>query len=161
MKLRSLEAEDAEYMLEWMQDENVTFYLAEDFSDITLEQCQGFIFQSFFEQDKNIHYAITDAKDEYIGTISLKNIDRKRNCAEYAIVCRTKAMGKGYAKEATEELFRIAIEEMQLKLLYLNVYDFNVRAQKLYQKVGFEQTEKPDFLQGEYDEKLLWYQKKL
>ena len=161
MQLRELQKKDAKYMLEWMHDENVNSYLGKDFRHMTLEQCEEFILHSTLEQDINKHYAIADASDEYIGTISLKNIDREVGHAEYAISCRTKAMGKGYAKEATEELFRIAKEKMGLSLIYLNVYDFNVRAQKLYLKVGFEQISKPDFIHEECDERLLWFQKKL
>lgn len=161
MKLRELQEKDAEYMLEWMHDENVNAYLGKDFRHMTLEQCKGFIFNSFFEQDVNRHYAITDDNDEYMGTISLKNIDREAGRAEYAISCRTKAMGKGYAGEATRELFRIAAGELKLNLIYLNVYDFNIRAQKLYRKVGFEQVEKPDFIREECDGRLLWFQKEL
>lgn len=161
MQLRKLQQKDAKYMLEWMHDENVNSYLGKDFSHMTLEQCEAFIFQSLFEQDSNRHYAIADDNDEYMGTISLKNIDRETCRAEYAISCRTKAMGKGYAGEATQELFRIARGELGLNLIYLNVYDYNVRAQKLYLKVGFEQVPKPDFIHEECDGRLLWFQKRL
>jgi diamine N-acetyltransferase len=127
---------------------------------MTLEDCLGFIGDSR-EDEKNCHYAIADEQDEYMGTISLKEIDRKNARAEYAISCRTKAMGKGYAREATRELFRIAREELGLKQIYLNVYDYNIRAQKMYQKAGFARIEKPEFITEETDSRLLWYQKKL
>lgn len=161
MKLRELQEKDAEYMLEWMHDENVNAFLERDFKHMTLEQCKGFIFDSYFETDKNRHYAVADEQDLYMGTISLKNIDSDAGRAEYAISLRTMAMGKGYAQAATGELFRLAKEELGLHLIYLNVYDFNIRAQKAYQKIGFKQVNKPDFLQGEYDSRLLWFQKEL
>lgn len=159
MRLRELENKDAEYMLEWMHDENVCTYLGKDFKHMTIDDCRNFIRQSR-EDHENKHYAIVDDGDEYMGTISMKNLDCKQGRAEYAISCRSKAMGKGYAKMATEELFRIAQEQYGLKMLYLDVYDYNVRAQKLYLKTGFEQIEKPAFIQEETDPRLLWFQKK-
>lgn len=163
MNLRQLEDKDAPLMLEWMHDENVYSFLGEDFPHMTIDNCRGFIFQSFFEQDKNRHYAIVDEQDEYMGTISLKEIDEEHKRAEYTICCRTKAHGKGFAEEATKELFRIAKEEIGLQLIYLNVFDYNIRAQKMYEKVGFERIEKPEFITEECVTQeqagsLLWYQ---
>lgn len=159
MVLRELKEKDAEYMLEWMHDENVSSYLGKDFQHMTIEQCRNFIQQSQRDKD-NRHFAIVDEADEYMGTISLKCINEKEKRAEYAISCRTKAMGKGFAPKATEELFEIA-KKMGLSLIYLNVYDYNVRAQKLYLKTGFHQTEKPFFVEEECDSRLLWFQKEL
>lgn len=160
MKLRALQEKDAEFMLEWMHDENVYSFLEKDFRQMTIENCREFISEAAALSGSSRHYAITDESDEYMGTISLKNIEWEEQRAEYAISCRSKAMGKGFAKAATEELFHIAFEELGLKLLYLNVYENNIRAQKLYQKVGFCQTKKPEFLKGEWDSRLLWFEKR-
>ena len=159
MVLRELKDKDAEYMLEWMHDENVSGYLGKDFQHMTIENCKNFIEQSRSDKE-NRHFAIVDETDEYMGTISLKCIDEKAKRAEYAISCRTKAMGKGFARKATEELFAIA-KDMGLSVIYLNVYDYNIRAQKLYLKTGFCQTEKPGFIEEDCDERLLWFQKEL
>ncbi len=157
MKLRQLELKDAEYMLEWMHDDNVASNLGKDFRHMTIDNCKDFISSCATDKD-NIHYAIVDDTDEYMGTISLKNINYTDKRAEFAISCRSKAIGKGFAKKATEELFRIAHEELMLDMLYLDVYDYNIRAQKMYEKVGFVRVEKPEFLTEEFDSRLLWYQ---
>lgn len=157
MKLRRLMDKDAELMLEWMHDENVVSNLGKDFRHMTIMDCRDFIRNA--ENDKtNIHYAIVDDSDEYFGTISLKNVNYDGKCAEYAISCRSKAIGHGYASAATKQLFDLAYEKFGLTMLYLDVYDFNVRAQKMYEKIGFVRVEKPSFLTGEYDDRLLWYQ---
>lgn len=157
MRLRQLELKDAEYMLEWMHDDNVASNLGKDFKHMTIDNCKDFISSCATDKD-NIHYAIVDDADEYMGTISLKNINYTDKRAEYAISCRSKAIGKGFAEKATEELFRIAHEELMLDMLYLDVYDYNIRAQKMYEKVGFVRVEKPEFLTEEFDSRLLWYQ---
>lgn len=160
MILRELEEKDAVFMLEWMHDENVSSYLEKDFQHMTIDHCKKFIQQSHVDS-QNRHYAVVDDSDEYMGTISLKNIDTENRRAEYAISCRTKAMGKGFARRATQELFEVAKNMFHLKLLYLNVYQHNIRAQKMYQKVGFEEIKQPDFIQDAEDSRLLWFQKKL
>ena len=40
------------------------------------------------EHGKSLHYAITEDGGEYLGTISLKNLDLHAKNAEYAIVLR-------------------------------------------------------------------------
>lgn len=161
MKLRQLKAKDAEGMLEWMHDENVSAHLGKDFSGMTIDNCLNFIKNSVSESGNDRHYAIADDSDEYMGTISLKNIEWDKKRAEYAISCRTKAMGKGFAKAATEGLFDIAREELGLTMLYLYVRKSNVRAQKLYLKTGFEETVKPSFITEEADSEMLWFIKTL
>lgn len=160
MRLRELQEKDAEYMLEWMHDKNVCSYLGKDFLHMTIENCRSFIREAGQNQ-RNRHWAIVDDQDEYMGTISLKEIDFDNKRAEYAVSCRTKAMGKGFARKATARVFEIAGEELQLELIYLNVYDFNERAQGMYRAVGFEPVEKPAFIEEETDARLKWYQKKL
>lgn len=159
MRLRELELKDAKYMLEWMHDPNVSDYLGKDFKSMTIENCKAFI-ESAKTDVNNRHFAIADDNDEYMGTISLKEIDRDNKRAEYAISCRTKAIGNGFASWATKELFRIAKDEIGLELIYLNVYKTNIRAQKMYLKVGFVSATKPDYIDVD-DDRLIWFEKYL
>lgn len=161
MVLRELMQKDAEYMLEWMHDSNVYAYLGKDFSSMTIEDCRRFIEESVQNPGNGRNFAIVDENDEYMGTISLKNIEWEEKRAEYAISCRTKAMGKGFAGAASEELFRYAAEELGLNLIYLYVRSSNIRAQKFYNKIGFERVEKPEFVREETDESLLWFRKRI
>ena len=161
MVLRKLQEKDAEYMLEWMHDANVYTYLGKDFSKMTIADCKNFIRESEKQAGNGRNFAIVDETDEYMGTISLKNIQWEEKRAEYAISCRTKAMGKGFAGKATQELFQYAAQELHLTLIYLYVKATNIRAQKLYEKTGFERIEKPAFITEEMDEGLFWYQKLL
>ena len=118
MVLRELEEKDAKYMLEWMHDPNVYSFLGKDFSSMTIDNCLGFIKSSRKNPGNGRNFAIVDEKDEYMGTISLKNIELEEKRGEYAISCRTKAMGKGFAKAASEELFSYAKDELGLDLIY-------------------------------------------
>lgn len=158
--LRDLKEKDAPLMLEWMHDKNVCSYLGKDFAHMTLEHCRSFI-RDAQSDERNRHFAIVDAADEYMGTISLKNIDYENLRAEYAVSCRTKAMGKGFARRATQDVLEYARKELGLKLIYLDVYDYNIRAQKMYQRMGFIRTDKPAFLEEDMDDRLLWFEYRL
>lgn len=108
---------------------------------------------------KSIHFAVVDEKDEYQGTISLKNVDLTSLNAEFAISLRRSAQGKGIATQSVRELLNLAFNEFGLERVYLNVLSENKRAIHLYEKCGFAyegEFRKHLFLRGEY-KSLRWY----
>lgn len=161
MVLRALKSKDVDGMLEWMQDEQIQQNFREEIEKRTLEDALHFIETSDtkFVEDRSVHFAIVDDQDEYMGTISLKNINMRDRNAEYAISMRKKAHGKGYAKAATKELFELAFKKNGIHKIYLNVLSQNERAIRFYEKMGFHyEGESVDhlFLRGSY-ESLKWY----
>lgn len=88
-------------------------------------------------REKERHYAIADEQDEYLGTVSLKNIDYCVRSAEFAIALRKTSCGQGIGGKATREILRIAFDELELKRVYLNTLSDNLRAIKMYEKNGF------------------------
>lgn len=141
--LRRLEEKDAPFMLEWMHDNTINCWFRYPFADITLEKVKFFIKYSFDEE--NQHFAITDAKDEYMGTISLKHISEKDHNAEFVVATRKKAQGTGLVEKAITEILRYAFNELGLHRIYLNVLADNIAARKLYENCGFD-------LEGEFKE---------
>jgi RimJ/RimL family protein N-acetyltransferase len=136
MKLRKLRYEDIEYILEWMKDEELNQFFRFNSNEINLDTIKKFI-SNALEDKGNLHLAIADEKDEYLGTVSLKNISDTDKNAEYAIALRRKAIGTNTAAFATSEIIRIAFEELNLYKVYLNVLSFNLRAIRFYEKMGF------------------------
>jgi len=134
MKLRRLSEKDIPFQLEWMHNEEVNSNFQFDFSRRTYEEVFEFIKNG--SNDKNVHMAIVDDIDEYLGTISLKNIDYDQKIAEYAIVVRKAFWGKGVASFATHEILNIA-NELGLVKVFLTVLESNTNAQELYKKYGF------------------------
>ncbi len=117
---------------------------------------EDFIIHSFKENER--HFAFID-NNEYLGTISLKNISWKNKNAEYAIVTRKKAQGTGAARKATEEILKYAFQELELHKVYLNVLETNKKAQHFYEKCGFlyEGIAKEVVQINEKYYDLLWY----
>ncbi|MBQ6587245.1 MAG: GNAT family N-acetyltransferase [Butyrivibrio sp.] len=145
MKLRSLQLQDAPLMLEWMHDDSVVHDLHRDFSKLTLEDCENFIKKSLDSQDENLHLAIADDDtDEYMGTISLKNINIETKSAEFGITIRKAAMGKGYSKAAMAVILDKANTELGITKVYWCVDPVNQRALRFYDKNGYKRIQLQD-----------------
>ena len=121
-------------MLEWMHDDDVIHDLKTNFMDMTIEDCYAFIDKANRISDE-IHMAIVDDEDEYVGTVSLKNI--KIDTAEFAITVRSSAMGKGYSIFAMRKMIEIGFREKNLSSIYWCVSPNNARAVRFYEKSGF------------------------
>lgn len=130
----TFDKEDAPLMLEWMHDPDVVQNMQADFAHKTLSDCENFIRVSYTD-DKNLHLAVVDDNNTYMGTVSLKNIEN--DAAEFAITVRKNAMGKGFSKYAMSEIIRIGLEELNLKSIYWCVSPENKRAVKFYDKNGY------------------------
>ena len=139
MKLRELKEKDAEYMLEWMHDEDVVHYLSANFAEKTIEDCKKFIASSQ-NNENDLNLAIVDDVDEYMGTVSLKHIDYENKTAEFAITIRKSAMGKGYSAYGMSEILRKGIDEIGLKKIFWCVSKLNERAVRFYDKNNYERT---------------------
>lgn len=159
MKLRKLKNKDAPLMLEWMHDTDVVKDLRNNFTSKTIEDCKAFITSSSNDKN-NIHYAVVSNKDEYMGTVSLKDIDKQTKSAEFGIVVRKSAMGAGYSWFAMINIFRIAFEENKLDFVYWCVSEDNKRACRFYDKHHFSRLKDvPSFALERYKNipNLRWY----
>ncbi|MBR0456975.1 MAG: GNAT family N-acetyltransferase [Firmicutes bacterium] len=157
MYLRKLELKDAPLMLEWMHDKSVTQNLRSDFSSKSMEDAESFILWSL-EDKNNLNLAIASDEDEYMGTVSLKNIED--GSAEFAITVRAGAMGRGYSWFGMESIIEKAFDEMGLESVYWCVSRNNERAVRFYDKHNFhEALDIPDQVLARYKgvEKLKWY----
>ena len=144
-------------MLEWMHDADITRHLRLDGSSATLASCEAFIEQAKVD-GTDLHRAIADSTDTYMGTISLKDIDLTAKRAEYAICLHADALGKGVARAATGGILDIAFGELGLKTVYLNVLEENIRAWKFYEKYGFRYTHSTSANIHGKEKALRWYE---
>ena len=159
MKLRLLKLEDAPLMLEWMHDDSVVRDLKKDFASKSLEDC--FIFIDLAQKTTdNLHLAIIDNKNTYMGTVSLKHITKL--FAEFGIVIRKSAMGLGYSRYAMKKILEIGFERYGLQKIFWCVSSNNIRALRFYDKYGYKQVTFPkeakDFYTVEECKQLVWYE---
>ena len=136
MKLRELKLKDAPMMLEWMSDGEITSGLQSDYSSKTIQDVEDFIIGSHHAQLEK-QYAVVDDEDEYMGTVSLRHIDTDEGVAEFVVVVRRLALGKGYALHGMIEALDTAFLEMGLNSVYWRVKASNARAMRFFEKHGF------------------------
>ena len=144
--------------LEWMHSDLAEQVFIKDFKSYSKEDALNFI-ENANKNNTDIHYACVDDEDNYLGTVSLKNIDRTNQNAEFAISFIEKAHGTGASSFATIELLKKAFYELKLEKVYLNVLDLNQRAIAFYEKMGFIKEghfQKHVLKKGCYHD-LLWY----
>lgn len=146
-------------MLEWMHDETVVKDLHADFSSKTIDDCIKFI-ENSSDFLVNAHYAIASDEDEYMGTVSLKYIDRYTNSAEFAITVRRASMGKGYSWFGMEAIIEKAFSDFGLDSVYWCVSRKNKRAVRFYDKHNFHESvdiSKDILNRYSNEEDLKWY----
>lgn len=159
MKLRKLKSKDIARMLEWMHDQQTTEYLNTDFGSKKISDCANFI-SAAQNENVNLHLAVVDNSDEYMGTVSLKNIDPHRNTAEFAITMHPEAQGKGLASKAMRYVLEDGIHIRHLKGIYWCVDPSNARAVRFYDKNGYKRTTKvPHSIKSTYNnpDMYIWY----
>lgn len=157
MKIRPLDKKDAPLIIEWMKDEDINQFFRFNAASLTLKDIHEFIEGS--REGNHLHYAVVDDADDYLGTVSLKNIDEIARNAEYAISMRKEAHGTGAARYATLEILGKAFNELGLERVYLNVLSENIRANRFYEKFGFiyeGEFRKHLYIRGELKD-LKWY----
>lgn len=151
--LRPLQLSDAPLMLEWMHDHELVKDLHKDFSSMTIENCENFIKKA--QDDKNnLHLAIalreantpnSASEGTYLGTASLKDIDTTLAIAEFGIVIRRCATGKGYSIEAMKQILNKGFKDLHLRQIYWCVDSENKRALRFYDKNGYNRANLKDY----------------
>lgn len=151
-RIRELQLSDMDYMYEWMSDTDVMGSLVLGRTINSKGKIEDFIRASWNDKT-NIHFAIVTDENEYVGTVSLKNINYIDRNAEYAIAIRKEFWGKGFSKIATDELLKFGFYKLNMHKIFLNVISKNIRANKFYCKFGFELEgvlKEHLYLNGEY-----------
>ncbi|MGW4893408.1 GNAT family N-acetyltransferase [Kitasatospora sp. NPDC004240] len=90
------------------------------------------------EQPDRLDLAVEDpATGRFLGEAVLNELDRDNGCAEFRIALGPDSTGRGIGTEATRLLLRYAFEEVRLHRVSLEVYSYNPRAARAYEKAGF------------------------
>lgn len=84
-------------------------------------------------------YAILRKADRvYLGDVVLSGVDEDNRSASFRIALTgPDVFGKGYGTEATKLILDFAFDVVGVHRVSLEVFDFNPRAQRVYEKRGF------------------------
>jgi RimJ/RimL family protein N-acetyltransferase len=78
-----------------------------------------------------------ELEGKLIGEVSLKSIRWFNRKAQVSIVIAPEHQGKGYGEQALKAIMEYAFLRMNLYRLEAEVIEYNRRAQKLFEKLGF------------------------
>ena len=148
-------------MLEWMHDPDAVTHLQGRFMEKTLQDCLDFIAASH-AGDHQLHLAVVGEDDTYLGTVSLKHIDRQQKDGEFAIAIHPDAMGTGCAQDAMNSILQLGFTEQGLDRIFWCVSPENQRAVRFYEKGGYLQVDAQEINAERYyapqlARQLLWY----
>lgn len=135
--LRPITSDDAADMFASLADaESMRLTGTQD--EFTFEQVQRYC-ERIATADDRADYAITNKETGvYVGEVVINEIDWVNKKCGFRIALSSAAhFGKGYGTEATRLILDYAFRNLNLHRIELEVYDFNPRAQHVYEKVGF------------------------
>ena len=139
VRLRAIDRDDIPTFVRWFNDPDVRHFLQmfEPMSRAGEERW----FEAHLNRQDEYLFAIEAPVDDgwlNIGNVGLHRVDWKNRGVTFGIVLGEKAFwGKGFGTDATRTMLRFAFEELNLHRVELEVYDFNPRAMRCYEKAGF------------------------
>ena len=140
-------------IVKWMNDMDVLKFISQISFSHTDETVQDYIEKCRKSPTKH-YYGIFLNDGELIGGTDLTHIDSINRTASLGIIIGEKQhWSKGYGTEAIKLLVDYAFNVLNINNVMLEVVDFNARAQRCYEKVGFKiigKRRKCTFLGGKY-----------
>ncbi|MGQ4832622.1 MAG: GNAT family N-acetyltransferase [Candidatus Asgardarchaeia archaeon] len=138
--LRALEDEDAYTLAQYVNDLEVIRYLSIYRPHSTRDELE-FIETARNNMKRNLQFTfgIVDKESKkLIGVISLNKVNWVSRTSELGIAIWNKAYwGRGYGTEALTLILDYGFNFLNLHKIWLRVFDFNKRAIRAYEKVGF------------------------
>lgn len=91
------------------------------------------------EQNNRLDLAVVDKEsNQVIGEVVFNEYDEETNNVNFRVLLSEASCNKGLGTEALSLFIQYGMEELELHKIGLEVYSFNPRAEKVYQKVGFK-----------------------
>jgi RimJ/RimL family protein N-acetyltransferase len=135
--LRPFDPQDVGPLVTWFNDPEVTRYLKR--CRPLMPQAEEVFLRQLSESETDIAVGIVVREgDRLIGVTGLHHLEPRNRHAMFGISIGDKsAWGKGYGTEATRLVVRYAFDTLNLNRVWLHVYEYNDRARRVYEKVGF------------------------
>jgi diamine N-acetyltransferase len=161
VRLRHNEREDLPRYVQWLNDPEVRAGIMIFLPLSKVEEERWF--DEMLEREPISRPLAVDLRQgdswEHIGSCGLFNFEHRARHAELGIVLGRKDLwGQGIGADMMDTLLRHGFETLNLQRIHLRVFDFNQRAIRLYQKVGFVEEgrlRQDCYLDGAYHDTIL------
>lgn len=133
--IRPLELKDVYQMRNWGYHKNplLADYNFPILTDTSIQKWYKIKTKSWFDK----YYGVLNNDDILIGYMGIKNIKLIRRESTLGIVFDPNYIDKGYGSEALKYFLNYYFNEMRMKRMYLEVAEFNTRAYRVYENMGF------------------------
>ncbi|MND92966.1 putative ribosomal N-acetyltransferase YdaF [compost metagenome] len=133
--LKPVELSDLQNMYNLRTNPQVAKYIARDINK-NLEDIRQFI---ELVKKNNFYFTInTIVPSEFIGTITLWNIDRNTNYAEIGYELLPQFQGEGLMSEAVKTILDYAFNKAGFEYIEAYTHRENIASKKLLERVGFK-----------------------
>jgi diamine N-acetyltransferase len=139
VRLRAIDRDDIPTFVRWFNDPEVRHYL-QAFEPMSRAGEERW-FEEHLKKQGEFLFSIEAPVDGgwlNIGNVGLHRVDWKNRGVTFGIVLGERAYwGKGFGTDATRTMLKFAFGELNLHRVELEVYSFNPRAMRCYEKAGF------------------------
>lgn len=139
IRLRAVEREDLPDFVRWLNDPDVKQYLLL-YTPLSIAQEERW-FEGLAERTNDYVFTVDALIEDqwvHLGNTGLHKIDWKNRSAIFGIFLGEKRYwSQGYGTEVTRTILRFAFHELNLNRIALEVFAFNPRAIRAYEKAGF------------------------
>ncbi|KGJ25596.1 MULTISPECIES: GNAT family N-acetyltransferase [Staphylococcus] len=157
INLRALKKSDSNLILNWMKNEKLRYLIGTVYPITELEHENWF--QNRMLEKDNRMFVIDLDNEKSIGIVGFKNLDWvNRNSELFIYIGDEEYWGKGYGTQALELIIKFAFNNLNLHMLYLEVFSYNKNATKTYERLGFKQDgilRQSKFQDGKYYDKII------
>lgn len=155
---RGASADEVERFTSWMNDTEVSDYIARTSQSITLLGEQAYLEATAKDDSHRSFNIITLDGDRHVGVVALEHFDWIGRSAVLGIfIGEAEYRSGGYGTEAIKLLLEYGFHYLNLHSIRLDLLSINERAHKCYKKCGFKDTgasRDAIFLNGHYYNKL-------
>ena len=140
VRLGPIEREYLPRYIEWLNDWEVRRFLAPTLPHpLTIQDEEDWFNHQRNDQHSRIFAVLTRSEGKVIGNCGLHQIDWTNRTAILGIFIGDKNYwGKGFGTDATQSLLRYAFDQAGLHRIELQVFAFNLRGMRVYEKCGFK-----------------------
>ncbi|MFZ2493849.1 MAG: GNAT family protein [Thermoanaerobaculia bacterium] len=138
--LRAFEREDAERCYRWMNDPNIVRTLKGRYP-IAFQTEVEWLERAMQPGSAERHFAIERKEDRvHIGNASIHDIDWVSRAGWFGLfIGEPSAWNRGFGTDSIQTLVRFAFDEMNLRKLRINVFEYNDRAKHVLLAKGFRE----------------------
>jgi len=134
--IKDLQLEDVYEMRNWGSHENP---LIEDYNFPPMNNKEIKIWYGMKARKLfNKYYGIRNEEGYLIGYMGIKDIRIIRRESTLGIVLDPNHVDKGYGTEILDTFLRYYFTKMNMRKMFLEVAEFNKRAYRVYEKIGFK-----------------------